>query len=196
MLRSCEICVVCALLSCFTAHATAAKTKHRQVKQTEFGTGIKTGSTIIQYHDTCVWVQVFFISDEFFKELQVKELPTGPEFNKNDLPVDDFPDPLIVDVEATVYRCTPKPNEIIPPDYAAGLMTGASFWASWRMGTETRSAPLLFTKERHRPGLRWDYFVGVPAKNVALTGHLLLDVSLRQGISRTSLSVGLVSPHE
>src|SRR5205807_10170915 len=179
------------VLISLAAHAAGAKAKRGEQKQTEFGTGIKTGSTLIQYHDTCIWVQVFFISDQFFKELQVKELATGPEFSRNATPVHNFPDPLIADVEATVFRCTPKPDEIVPPDYAHGLMTEASFEASWKTGKETHSVPLLVTKERHRPGPRWDYFVGVPAKSVALTDDLLLNVSLRQGVGRASLSAGL-----
>lgn len=184
--------IVCVLV-CSFGHAGETRIKHRQIKQTEFGTGVKTGTTIIQYRETCVWVQVFLISGEFFKEFKEKDILAGPQFSKGGVPVGTFPDRIILDVEATVYKCRPKPNEIIAPDYAAGLMTDASFEASWKEGAETRSIPLLFSEERHRPGLRWDYFLGIPAKGIPLTENLLIDVSLRKGISRTSLSAGLVS---
>ncbi len=187
--------LICLVMS-VADQTTEAKTHRWLVKETEFGTGIKTASSIVQYHDTCVWVQVFFISDQFFKGLQEKETPIGPEFSKNKTLIRTFPDRLMVDFEATVQRCDPRPNEIVPPDYASGLMTGATFEVSWKRGAERRTVPLQFREERHRPGLRWDYFFEVPAKDVPLTDDLLIDVSLRHGTSRTSLSAGLRFPHE
>jgi len=183
--------VLILLFVIFTHHATAAKAHSWLAKETKFGTGVKTGSSVLQYHDTCVWVQVFFISEKFFQGLQKKETPTGTEFSKGGTQLQDFPARLIVDFEATVQKCNPTPDEILPPDYATGLMTGATFEVSWKTGTQKRSVLLQSTEEQHRPGLRWDYFLAIPAKGVPLTDELVIDVSLRHGISRASLSASL-----
>jgi len=189
-LRSRGLLFAVYLISFANPAAVLAK-KQKNMKETDFGTGVKTGSSIITYHDTCIWVQVFFIADQFFKGLRERETPSGPEFSKDKKLIRSFPDRIVVDVEATVYRCTPRPDEIIPPDYAYGLMTGASFKASWKEGAETQAAPVLFIEERHRPGLRWDYFFQLPARDVPLTDRLLVDISFRHGISQTRLEANL-----
>lgn len=167
---------------------------HQQFKETEFGTGLKTGSTIIEYRETCVWVQIFLISDEFFTHLKKEHTSTGTQFTNGGVSVNSFPERVIMNVEATVYKCTPKPNQIIAPDYAASLMKGASFDVTWGRGPDTRPAALVFTSERHRPGLRWDYFVGITTTDVPLSDDLLVRICLRQGISRTLVRAGLISP--
>ncbi len=189
-LKSSGLLLVCCLISFADPGTTLAK-KQTVMKQTDFGTGVKTAVSLIEYHDTCVWVQVFFIADQFFKGIHETETSSGPEFSKDKTLIRTFPDHLVVDVEATVSRCTPHPNEIIPPDYASGLMTGASFEAGWKEGAQTRPAPLLFMEERHRPGLRWDYFFQLPSRGVPLSDSLAIDVSLRHGISRTQLEASL-----
>ncbi len=122
-LKSSGLLLVCCLISFADPGTTLAK-KQTVMKQTDFGTGVKTAVSLIEYHDTCVWVQVFFIADQFFKGIHETETSSGPEFSKDKTLIRTFPDHLVVDVEATVSRCTPHPNEIIPPDYASGLIRG------------------------------------------------------------------------
>jgi len=185
------VVVAAFLFTSFASPVTEAKTPHSVVKETEFGTGIKTASAIVQYHNTCVWVQIFFISGQFFKGLRVSEGPAGPQFSTNKTLVESFPERLIVDFEATVQKCNPRINEIIPPDYATSLMTGATFEVSWRGGQETRTVRPLSSEERHRPGLRWDYFLELPSKNVPLTNDLVIETCLRGCLKRASITAGL-----
>lgn len=169
-----------------------AKTGAQAQKQTEYGVGVKTGSGIIRYHATCVWFGTFFVSSKFFDGLRRTETPSGPEFAKDGTRYTTFPDRLIVDVEATVFRCPARRDNVMPPDYGAGLMAGASFDVRWKRGAETRPASLLSTKEEHRsPGLRWDYLLEVTAKGVPLNDALIIDMSMRQGLSHAVLSAVL-----
>jgi hypothetical protein len=178
---------VCAVLAFSNHPAEAAK-----LKQTEFGTGVKTGFGLVQYHGTCVTFQVFFISGNFFDGLREYETPEGTEFRKDKITYRNFPDQMVVDVEGFAVECTPTAGEITPPDYAAGLMAGASFEVGWKTGNETRSVVLLATKQRHHsPGLRWDYFLTVPSNDVPLTDSLVIEVSLRRGISHAHLTANL-----
>ncbi len=176
--------------------AVAAKMGHVELKQTEFGTGVKTGFGLVQYHDTCVTFQVFFISGNFFDGLRQYKTPTGTEFRKKNESATyrNFPAQLVVDVEALPYKCNTKATEIIPPDYAAGLMAGASFEVVWKRGDKTRPVVLLATQERHHShSLGWSYFLTVPSNGVPLTDSLVIDVSLRHGISQTHLTADLKS---
>jgi len=190
-IRLCLVGLVCLHLS----YGDAASTRSA-LKETEYGIGIKTGSSIIQYHDTCVWVQVFFASGDFFRKLRQRNTPDGPQFIKDGTPISKFPDSMTIDVEATVYKCSAKGIEILPPDYASGLLNGASFDVRWMNETETRPARVLSTNERHKPGLRWDYFIDISTQDIPLVDDVLIEISLRGGISRTSLHAGLISPKE
>src|SRR5690348_14430959 len=143
-LRVCAVGLICLYL----VTGGSASTKHRQFKETDYGSGIKTGSSIIKYHETCVWVQVFFISGDFFKELKEQDTPAGGvQFFRGGATVENFPEYITVDVEATVYKCSAKTNEILPPDYASGLMSGASFELNWGTGAATLPAHLLSKTE-------------------------------------------------
>lgn len=188
-LKSAGQCVVFALFVFSGNAATAAKSGHA-VKQTEFGTAIKTGFGLVQYHNTCVTFQVFFISGDFFNGLRQHKTPNGTEFRKRkeNTTYRNFPGQLVVDVEAFPFKCKANATEIIPPDYAAGLMTGASFALAWKRGDETRPVVLLATEERHHSlRLGWSYFLTLPTNDVPLTDSLIIDVSLRHGISQTRL---------
>jgi hypothetical protein len=73
-------------------------------------------------------------------------------------------------------------------------MAGASFEVAWTSGDETRSVVLLATEERHQSrSLIWSYFLTVPANDVPLTDSLVIDISLRHGISQTRLTADLKS---
>jgi len=189
--RRYAVVVAACLFTSFANPVMEAKTPHWVVKETEFGTGIKTASAIVQYHGTCVWVQIFFISGQFFKGLRVSETPIGPQFSKNKTLMESFPDRLIVDFEATVQKCNPRINEIIPPNYATDLMTGATFEVSWKGREETRAVRPLSSEERHRPGLRWDYFLEFSSKEVPLTDDLVIETCLRSCLKRASVTAGL-----
>lgn len=190
-LRFCWLEIMCGVLALLDNPAALAKVRHAE-KQTEFGTGVKAGFGLIQYHDTCVHFQVFFISGDFFDGLQVDKTPEGTAFRKQKVTYRNFPDQLVVDVEGFAWKCTGRADQITPPDYASGLMEKASFEVSWKRGNETRPATLLSTQERHpSPGWRWCYFLTVPSKDVPLTDNMVIDVSLRQGIARTQLTTNL-----
>ncbi|MBI3474131.1 MAG: hypothetical protein HY010_00225 [Acidobacteria bacterium] len=183
--------IACGVVALLGNPAALAKVRHGE-KQTEFGTGVRAGFGVIQYHNTCIHVQAFFISGDFFDGLQVEKTPQGAEFKKRKVTYRNFPDQLVVDVEAFAWKCTERADQITPPDYAAGLMEKASFDLSWKRGDEIRPATLLSAKERHpSPGLRWYYFLTVPSKDVPLTDNLVIDVSLREGIARTQLTTNL-----
>jgi len=182
-------CLVFAVLAFSDNPAIAANAGHA-IKQTEFGAGVKTGFGLVQYHDTCVMFQVFFISGDFFNGLRQHKTPDGTEFRKKkeNTTYRSFPGQLVVDVEASPYKCKANATEIIPPDYAAGLMAGASFAVAWKRGDETRPVILLATVERHHSlSLGWSYFLTIPSDDVPLTDSLIIDVSLRHGISETRL---------
>jgi hypothetical protein len=182
---------LCGVLVLCGNPAAPAKVRHGE-KQTEFGTGVKAGFGLIQYHQTCVHFQVFFISGDFFSGLQVDQKSEGVEFRKRNVTYRNFPDELVVDVEGFAWKCGGRADQITPPDYAAGLMEGASFELSWKRGDETRPATLLSTQERHPDSrLRWNYFLTVPSKDIPLTDDLVIDVSLRQDIAGTKLTTSL-----
>jgi hypothetical protein len=183
--------IACGVLFLLNNPAALAKVRHPE-KQTEFGKGVKAGFGLIQYHETCIHFQVFFISGDFFHGLQIDKTSAGAEFRKQKTTYRNFPEQLVVDVEGFAWKCTGRAEQITPPDYAAGLMEKASFDIAWKRGGETRPARLLSTEERHpSPGLRWYYFLTVPSKDVPLTDNLVIDVSLRQGTARTQLTTNL-----
>jgi hypothetical protein len=173
--------------------SSAARAGDTQFKKTPFGTGAEVGFGLVRYHNTCVWFRVFFISGDFFKELQPLRTHNGIEFRKRKkkMMYANFPDQLLVDVEAHPLKCA---AEMTPPDYAAGLMEGPSFELAWKRGDETRPVALLATQEHHHPlGFGWSYVLTLPSATVPLTDSLLIDVSLRHGLCRTHLTANLDS---
>lgn len=184
------------LLVCFVHLATAAST--RLEKQTSFGIGIETGTGMLHYQHSCIVFQVFFISDSFFKGLHMVQSSKGPAFEKDGTTYTNFPDKLTLDIQATVFRCPLKSDQIMSPDYAAGLMSEASFEASWHDQSGVKPVHISSVREEHKLPLRWDYFLELPTKDVPLTETLLVDVSLRRmmqgNASHITLSSSLVSP--
>jgi hypothetical protein len=164
-----------------------------QFRKTPFGTGAEAGFGLVEYHKTCVSFRVLFISGDFFKDLQEHRTPKGIEFRKRRQKTIyvNFPDQLVVDLEAFPHKCT---AEMIPPDYAAGLMEEPSFEVAWKRGDETRPVELLATKEHHHPlSVHWSYLLTVRSAAVPLTDSLVIDVSLRHGIWRAHMTANLDS---
>jgi hypothetical protein len=160
-----------------------------QIKKTPFGTGPVVGFGLVTYHKTCVWFHVVFISGDFFKDVREHKTPNGIEFRQKKKIYANFPDQLVVDLEAFPLKCT---AEITPPDYAAGLMEKPSFEVAWKRGDESHPVELLATEEHHHPlGLGWSYLLTVPSATVPLTDSLVIDVSMRDGICRTRLTANL-----
>jgi len=172
--------------------STAATAGEPQIKKTPFGIGAEVGSGLIKYHETCVFFRVLFISGDFFGDLQEHKTPNGIEFRKkkNKATYTSFPEPLIVDLEASPWKC--GRTEMTPPDYASGLMEAPSFDVAWKRGDETRRVELLATEEHHHPlRLGWSYLLTVPSASVPLTDSLVINVSLRRGICQLQLTANL-----
>jgi hypothetical protein len=164
---------------------TSVASKEQILKQTEFGTGVKVGNYLTQYHDTCVWFRVFFVSSEFFVGLKKGK----SAFEKDHTKFTSFPEPLTIDVEALVTKCNGK---LIPPDYGSGLMEQTSFDLAWKAPSlPARPAKILSLKQSHAPGLRWDYILQISGKDVPLRDTLLFDISLRNGIIHAHFPVSL-----
>jgi hypothetical protein len=181
------------LISAICLLSAAARAGDTQLKKTPFGTGAEVGFGLVKYHNTCIWFRVLFISGDFFKELQQHKTRNGMEFRKKKEKTIyvNFPDQLLVDVEAHPLKCT---VEMTPPDYAAGLMAGPSFELAWKRGDETLPVAMLATKEHHQPlGFDWSYVLTMPAAAVPLTDTLVIDMSLRHGLCRTHLTANLDS---
>ena|SRR6266480_501784 len=159
------IVVMYAIVALSASQPASVRIAESERKRTEFGMGIEAGHGLHKYNDTCIMFRVFFISGDFFVGLHKIETPSGTEFQKDRARLDTFPDPLIIDVEATVFRCVLEPNRLVPPDYAASLMSGAVCEVSWKIQeSKIRPIALLSTQERHKsPGLRWDYFLHLHA---------------------------------
>jgi len=177
----------------FCPGVTAESNRSLQ-KQTELGIGLRVGGSLQHYRNMCVLFKIYFISDKFFDGLRKKETRNGLEFSRGDTTYQNFPDHLIVDVEATVYKCSINSGEIEHPSYGEGLMSDPSFVANWngRSSDDLRPAPLLSTVQKHQsPSLRWNYFLELSPKNIRLTDTLGIEISLRLGTARFQLSANL-----
>lgn len=185
------ICVLIPRACCPTT--CTAETKIKVDKKTEFGTGVRTGATLLTFHTTCVALQVYYISDKFFDGLTVVKTANGTEFRKGGTLLRTFPQRLVVDVHAVVLKCPVRPDQIEMPGYGEGFMSKTSVQLSWKgVSGEPRPVSPLTTRERHpRPSLEWDYFLEVPSEDVPLTDTLLLDISFRQGTAHAHLSASL-----
>lgn len=169
----------------------------RLEKQTTVGIGVETGTGMLHYQHSCVVFQVFFISDSFFKGLRMVQSSKGLEFEKDGTIYANFPDKLTLDIQATVFRCPLRSGQIISPDYAAGLMSKASFEVSWHDQSGVKPALISSVREEHKAPLRWDYFLELPAKDIPLIETLLIDVRLPRTMQgnegHITLSSSLVS---
>jgi hypothetical protein len=186
--------LTCFLIGAIYLLSAAARAGDTQSKKTPFGTGAEVGFGLVKYHNTCVWFRVLFISGDFFKELHQHKTLNGIEFRKRKEKTIyvNFPDQLLVDLEATPWKCGTA--EMTPPDYASGLMEAPLFEVAWKRGDETRPVTPLGTSEHHHPlGLGWSYVITVPSATVPLTDSLVIDVSLRKGLCQTHLTANLDS---
>jgi hypothetical protein len=181
---SCLLCVAVALMP--------PATEKKKEKRTEFGTGIESGHAIAEYHDTCIGLRVFFISGEFFTYLRHVDTPSGREFRDKDTAYVSFPDKLIVDVEATAWRCSG--NRPLDPNFESRLLNALTFHVNWRIGSESQPAKIISTQVRHQsPSIGTDYFLEVSSKDVPLTARLAMDVIGRDHISLAHIFADLKS---
>jgi len=171
----------------------AAGDRKHKTKRTRFGTGVETGAKLVQYHDTCVLFRSFFISDDFFVGLNHRNTRAGPEFKRGNAVFRTFPDRIIVDVEADALRCSGMPNIPLPPDFGSGLLSALSFQLSWKKDN-SQLAPIVVVSTRiEHPshGIRWDYFLDIPAKDIPLTTELEISLSARDRINLGAFSAHL-----
>jgi hypothetical protein len=186
ILRGYLSCLLCAAVA-----LTPPATEKKKEKRTEFGTGIESGFAIAEYHDTCIGLRVFFISGEFFTSLRHVDTPSGRQFRDKDTAYVSFPNKLIVDVEATAWRCS-APSAA--PNVGSGLTNALTFDANWRIGSESQPATIVSTQVRHQStSIRTDYFLEVSSKDVPLTAGLAVDVVGRGHISLAHIFADLKS---
>jgi hypothetical protein len=171
----------------------AAGDRKHKTKRTDFGTGVETGFKLVQYHDTCVLFRSFFISDDFFVGLNHHNTPAGPEYRRGNAVFRTFPDRIIVDVEADAVRCSGLPNIPLPPDFGSGLLSALSFQLSWKKdNSQSQPIVVVSTKMDHpNHGIRWDYFLDIPAKDIPLTTVLEIRLSARDRIILGAFSAHL-----
>ena len=180
---SCLLCAAVAL--------TPPAIEKKKEKRTEFGTGIESGFAIAEYHDTCIGLRVFFISGEFFTSLRHVDTPSGRQFRDKETAYVSFPNKLIVDVEATAWRCS-APSAT--PNVGSGLTNALTFDVNWRVGSESQPAKIVSTQVRHQlTSIRTDYFLEVSSKDVPLTAGLSMDVVGRGHISLAHIFADLKS---
>lgn len=173
--------------------ASAAETEKKTERRTSFGTGVETGFNLVRYHNTCIFLGVFFISGDFFLGLNQIDTPTGKQFEKKKQIYRMFPDSIIVDVEASAIPCDISSQHLPPPDMAAGLLGTLSFAANWKVNsTDFVPSVVAPTKVEHlNHGIRWNYFLEIPAKDIPLTAELVISITARDHIQLAVFSVHL-----
>ena len=153
-------------------------------KKTEFGTGIKVGFSLAQYHDTCVMFRAFFISGDFFAGLH--RTTQQSVFKKGSQTYSTFPDRLILNVEASTYSCS-NPGDR-PFDLGKGLMDNLTFEVSRKLGSNFEPLSILSTQARHKSHMpRWDYFLEIPTANIPLSDEFLVDIHMRENTSHARM---------
>jgi hypothetical protein len=184
--------IIAGILPAFVL-ASASETAKKREKRTSFGTGVETGFDLVRYHDTCIVLGVFFISDDFFLGLNQIDTPTGKQFEKKKQIYRTFPDSIIVDVEASAIPCDISSQHVPPPDMAAGLLGTLSFAANWKVnGTDSMPSAVVPVKVEHlNHGSRWNYFLEIPAKDILLTSELVISVTAREHIQLAVFSAHL-----
>jgi hypothetical protein len=180
MLRCFLSCFLCVLIGTLPVHAERTKKK-----QTEFGLGIETGFSLAQYHDTCVVFRVFFIPGQYFEGLKQVQTTDGARYQKGPESFHNFPQELIINVEATAYRCSGMQDRPLPPNYGTSLLDDLAFQMNWREGpSDKKSVKVVSTQIRHHQyGIRWDYFLEVCSEDIPLTDSLTIDVVARGHIN-------------
>jgi hypothetical protein len=171
----------------------ASGTKKKTERRTPYGTGVQTGSQMATYHDNCIFFWVFFVSDDFFAGLKQADTPAGKQFTKRKQIYRAFPDTVIVDVEAAALPCDASAQRLPSPDMASGLLGTLSIGASWRtdIPNPQPSALVPLKVERLNHGIRWDYFLEIPAKDIPLTTEMVIHVTAREHIELGTFSAKL-----
>ena len=175
----------------FSLPAWGNKTKSE--KRTTYGTGVETGFKFVRYHDSCIFLRVFFVSGDFFLGLKQVDTPTGKQISKGKQIYHNFPDSIVVDVQADAIPCDISTQRLPPPDIATGLLSTLSFTAGWRTNNaDLQSSVVVPTKIEHlNHGNRWNYFFEIPAKDIPLTTELVIRLTAREHIELGTLSANL-----
>jgi hypothetical protein len=165
----------------------------KQRKRTTYGTGVETGFQLVEYHDTCILFRTFFISGDFFSGLSQVDTPAGRQFEKKKQIYRTFPDSIIVDVQADAVPCDISPEHLPPADTAVGLLGTLSFRANWKVkNPDLQLSAVVPTKVEHlNHGIRWNYFLEIPAKDIPLTAELAIGVTAREHIQLAAFSAHL-----
>jgi len=182
------ICVGLLLSRCDSASAETVR--RRAHKETAFGTGLKVGNGLLRFQNSCIWFELFFASGDFFAGLREVTKGKNVEFKTEKAVQQNFPEHVVLDIQATVFRCQNVNSSPEGPEYGSGLMEDASFDLRWETPNGEESVTLLSKQEHHDRGLRWDYYLGFSGKDVPLTDTLLVDISLRRGTAKTRLLAG------
>jgi hypothetical protein len=175
----------------FSLAAWGNKTKSE--KRTMYGTGVETGFKFVRYHDNCIFLRVFFVSGDFFLGLKQVDTPTGKQIAKGKQIYHNFPDNIVVDVQADAIPCDISTQRLPPPDIASGLLSTLSFTAGWRINNaDLQSSVVVPTKIEHlNNGIRWNYFLEIPAKDIPLTTELAIGVTARDRIRLATFTAHL-----
>ena len=173
--------------------ASATATTKKAEKRTPYGTGVQAGFQMVAYHDNCIFFRVFFVSDDFFAGLKQFDTPTGKQFTKKKQIYRAFPDTIIVDIEADALPCDLSAQRLPSPDMASGLLGTLSIGANWRADTSNpQPSALVPLKVEHlNHGIRWDYFLQIPAKDIPLTTELVIHLTAREHIELATFSAKL-----
>ena len=175
------------------AVASASEARKKKEKRTTYGTGVETGFQLVRYHDTCILFRVFFISGDFFSGLSQVDTPTGMQFEKKKQIYRSFPESIIVDIQADAVPCGISPEHLPLADVAVGLLGTLSFGANWKANNaDLQLSAVVPTKVEHlNHGIRWNYFLEIPAKDIPLTAELAIGVTARDHIQLAVFSAHL-----
>jgi hypothetical protein len=114
-------------------HGFCPRDEHLGIeKRTTYGTEVEAGFKFVRYHDNCIFLRAFFVSGDFFLGLKQVETPEGKQFAKGKQIYHNFPDSIVVDVQADVIPCDTSTQRLPSPDIASGLLSTLSFTAGWR----------------------------------------------------------------
>ena len=118
----------------------ASGNKAKTEKRTTYGTGVETGFKFVRYRDNCIILRAFFVSGDFFLGLKQVDTAMGKQFVKGKQTYRNFPDSIIVDIQADAIPCDISAQRLPAPDIAVGLLGTLSFGANWK-GDNPNSQP-------------------------------------------------------
>jgi hypothetical protein len=121
------------------------------------------------------------------------DTPAGKQFEKKKQIYRTFPESIIVDVEAIAFPCDISPQHLPTADIAVGLLGTLSFGADWKTNNPDAqlSAVVPIKVEHLNRGIRWNYFLEIPAKDIPLTDELAISVTARDHIQLAAFSAHL-----